>query len=548
MMRDLSRSFLLLCSALTIFYACRKTDAPMAASTPPEKVERFFTVPSGAPSEASVIAAAMEKQNRQFKFLSSLTKKAGYPVWDKIKVVHHDLTTINGKNTNESTSGETVFVPFVLDSQNKTNAVLAVRMNTTDTTYRMLYAKAYRRFGYDTTNGLKWNARDVFHLFTLFDRSIFGHTSFRILDESLFSLSTGGRPGILTMLPKAQGSATGKAALFAEIEECTNYQACDPVVRAAFGSDCTTITVCTTYYVDLGGGSGVSTSGTGDTGSTGGYDGSGDTGTGGTGGGSSDYWNDDGSEPCGLNGGRMAPTDCEDGWEPISRTSSYLPIIGADVSITNNPIINCVYSHLMDPSLQYGLKNILKAFDQSSVYNIKFQVGSIGSDGTTNYLQNNNWLTTINAANAEDPGYSRIWLASTFIHEAFHAKLRQHAIEVLGTDEVRNWPKAIDDMTLSELATYFEKSAQAKTLWNPLGHDWMVNNIDQLALSIREFVQKNYLTTYANVGSNLDAYRALAYMGLSGSQFYQEKVIAAGLDRQFAQYRSALSEGGQCNN
>lgn len=106
-------------------------------------------------------------------------------------------------------------------------------------------------------------------------------------------------------------------------------------------------------------------------------------------------------------------------------------------------------------------------------------------DGRTNYQQNNNFLITIDATNAYDNGYSKIWLASSFIHEAFHAKLHQKAIELLGTDEIQNWPKDINDMTLSELATYFQQSAITKNVWNSIGHDWMVNHVEKWLIQLK---------------------------------------------------------------
>lgn len=72
------------------------------------------------------------------------------------------------------------------------------------------------------------------------------------------------------------------------------------------------------------------------------------------------------------------------------------------------------------------------------------------------------FITTISSNLAYDPDYSRIYLSSTFIHEAFHAKLRQKALEVFGSTEIQNWPKAIDDMTLKELSDYVEINAKAK--------------------------------------------------------------------------------------
>lgn len=62
-----------------------------------------------------------------------------------------------------------------------------------------------------------------------------------------------------------------------------------------------------------------------------------------------------------------------------------------------------------------------------------------------------------------------------------------------------------------------------------------------MAISIREYVQTYFSQTYASVGDNLDAYRALAYMGLQNSQLYYEKVIQTGKETSFNSYRASLS-------
>jgi hypothetical protein len=312
-MRKFLSFLLLLCSTLFLFNACRKSDASLPTETP----DRFFNVPNDASPQAKAIAEAVKKQNARYHFLSAITTKAGYPKWAKAKIVDYRTKTISGRRVSDSLNGETVYIPFVLDSQNKTNAVLIVHMNEPDTSYRLLYARNYRSFGFDTANHTQWNARNAFQLFTNFDHSIFGHTQFRILDDRLFKAPSGSGSAILTLIPSQSPPVTGRSATFVEIEECTSYQACDPVVRMANGQDCVTIPVCTTHYVDLGGGGGTGGGGTGG-GSTGG--GSGSTG----GGGSDDWWNNGGDNPC-QEAGRMmpaAPTDCEVGWEPVPRDNS----------------------------------------------------------------------------------------------------------------------------------------------------------------------------------------------------------------------------------
>ncbi|TDW96836.1 hypothetical protein [Dinghuibacter silviterrae] len=224
--------------------------------------------------------------------------------------------------------------------------------------------------------------------------------------------------------------------------------------------------------------------------------------------------------------------------------------IKPDTSITNHPIVQCVYLHLMNPNLNHGLRSILSGFDDNQVYNVTFALSDTiaSSDGRCSYLGNNNFVITLNASSALDTDYSRIYLAATFIHEAFHARLRQKALETFGSSVISAWPQPIDDMDLSELATYFEAESKSVNIWESVEHDWMVANIASLATSLEQFVQTYYKATYAAVGSDLAPYEALMYMGLQNSTLYQEEVVGKGLASEFTTYRGLLNEGGKCQN
>jgi hypothetical protein len=87
--------------------------------------------------------------------------------------------------------------------------------------------------------------------------------------------------------------------------------------------------------------------------------------------------------------------------------------------------------------------------------------------------------------------------------KAFHAKLRQKAVAVFGQAAINQWPIPIDDMTLNQLATYFETEAKTDNMWETVEHDWMACNMSDMATALQEFVQTFYPTTYAQVGSAL---------------------------------------------
>jgi hypothetical protein len=230
-------------------------------------------------------------------------------------------------------------------------------------------------------------------------------------------------------------------------------------------------------------------------------------------------------------------------------TSASTVDIKSDTSISAHPFVECVYAHLMSPQLKFGLQNILSAFADNNQYNITFSVlPDLGVDGRTLYSGGSNWLIQLNGNDADDSNYSRIYLAATMIHEAFHAKLRQKAVAAFGQAAINQWPTPIDDMTLNQLATYFEAEAKTDNMWETVEHDWMVDNISDMATALQEFVQTFYPTTYAQVGSALAPYIALVYMGLQDSTLYQEQVVDTGQQATVESYWGKLNEGGKCSD
>jgi hypothetical protein len=310
------------------YIACKKSDSVQKTELP---TDRFFTVSSDVPKEIKAIAQALKKQNDKYNYLSSIKKKAGYPRWDKARIVNFGNKTITGRGSDDA-SGEIVYVPFVRDSENYVNSLLAVKMDASDTVYRMLHDYNYRKFGYDTTDKTKWSARDVFNLFTSFDNSVFGHTKFIIGDGKLFGIDTAS--GFVAELLTKYNKTTAKISLMEPVEICETYTvcpSCDAYVRAlkenvlpGSGPCCNAfdVTFCTTYWAEVIGGGG------GGSGDGGGMTGTGD-GTGGSTGGGGGWYG--GSDPCAGSTptpiprlSTVAPVDgCGSGWTPVPTTTQY---------------------------------------------------------------------------------------------------------------------------------------------------------------------------------------------------------------------------------
>ncbi len=77
----------------------------------------------------------------------------------------------------------------------------------------MLYANQFRKFGFEKRSDNMWNAGNVFHIFSIFNQTIFGYTKFLIKDKNLFkeqSVSS----GIIVTLKKSSRTAITARALF----------------------------------------------------------------------------------------------------------------------------------------------------------------------------------------------------------------------------------------------------------------------------------------------------------------------------------------------
>jgi hypothetical protein len=267
---------LLLFICLIYSNSCKKPDvSPEPAPETLKEENNFFTLPANASIEIKTIAASIKKHDNKNHFLEDFIKRVGYPRWDKAKITVSNTASTKGRMGNGE-EGEMVYVPFVKDSDNYVNSVLAVKIEPSDTIFRMVYANRYKLFGYDTTDQTKWNARNIFHLFTAFDNKVFGHTKFLIKDSSLFEPFKDSSKLVLTLMDGLTQNSSGRSATTSRIATdniviCENYVACwstasAPVARMSTiaTQECYPVTICTSYNLGGGGTSVSATIGTGD--------------------------------------------------------------------------------------------------------------------------------------------------------------------------------------------------------------------------------------------------------------------------------------------
>ena len=330
-MRKQSFPFWLALISLLFFASCRKSDFESTTTAEnPTAIDRFFKLPESADPRLKSIAQSIKSQEKEHPFLNDFTKKTGWPVWSKAKIL--DKSNMSGGQSNADNSA-LVYVPFVKDAAIIVNAVLAVRMNVSDTAWRLLHASNYESFGFEAATNGNWNARNVFQFFALFQHDIFGHTKFLIKDKRLFNTTSN---SFIITLKERNGETvngrTNRSLEWHEVTQCGTWQVCGagapPAMprTSSINDDCYYIDVCNTYYYDdFNDPSG----GTGWTGI------SWTSNSGGGGSGSGSWANND---PC-----ANQTNACTAGWSP---STSYVTLDGVTYTTENYPGMNAGYPWL----------------------------------------------------------------------------------------------------------------------------------------------------------------------------------------------------------
>jgi hypothetical protein len=142
----------------------------------------FFTRHVSA--DPTIIAARqfVLSQDEKFNFSKPLSEKIGTPFWNKALIYGKSIQNEMDQSL-ETADSIIIYIPFARDNERNVNAALAIKIKDTDTSFRMLYNWEYRQF--DANNSSGWSPQDVFHIFSLLERSVFATTNFRIIDPIL---------------------------------------------------------------------------------------------------------------------------------------------------------------------------------------------------------------------------------------------------------------------------------------------------------------------------------------------------------------------------
>ena len=291
-------------------------------------VQKFFSIAGNTDPAITAIRNNILQQQSQKPFVEKFVNYAGYPVWDKAVIKNFaENTTSNSITQRGGDHFKMVFIPLAADNDSVIKAILKVKINGSDTSFKVLYRWQYNQYGYGKVKQHN-NADQTALLFMGFENYVFGHKDFKINDTLLFNKKKKRiTPDTITI---TSFNNYGVANRMVEVSITVCYDERIPDATARISSSnivpchCHIEEVCNEYsvWVDGGGGSG---GGGSDGGTSPLPPGGGGSNNGGN-------WNDD---PCAPNSpalprvDNLAPPICDDGggdddpWVPVPIEDDY---------------------------------------------------------------------------------------------------------------------------------------------------------------------------------------------------------------------------------
>jgi len=174
-----------------INFSCRKIElqapvpeAPITANTD-TTVNNFFKLFENTDPVVTGIRNNILRQQSQKPFVDKFVNYAGYPVWDKavIKNALENTSSTRVAERGENTS-KVIFIPLAPANDSIIKSILKVKIEGSDTSFKMLYRWQYNEHGYKKNKKFN-NADQVALMFMGLESYTFGHKDFKINDTLL---------------------------------------------------------------------------------------------------------------------------------------------------------------------------------------------------------------------------------------------------------------------------------------------------------------------------------------------------------------------------
>lgn len=220
-----------------------------------------------------------------------------------------------------------------------------------------------------------------------------------------------------------------------------------------------------------------------------------------------------------------------------------------DTSILlNNPKLSCINNKLTDNSVY---NNLISKFLTGSTYNLLIRAAPLNSNdlGVTTYnpnLQNGNVTITINT---NQISVAAIDIATTFIHEAFHAYIAQNLIQrsIMGTNVYnQTYADTFDQYVTAQVDSVRSARMALNQPFdsNTVSHDIIAANIDIIANGIKQYAELAWPALKTDPSITFANYRATAWAskGLAGSTSYAKEFDTAEKIEALNSKRNAITQ------
>jgi hypothetical protein len=197
------------------YMACRKTDRQPESPGREEIEEKFF---GSRPPGSSLIQTTIDylrRQNDRLHFVEKTVKQIGMPYWDKAIVIKIASPNIPGGKD----STDVVYIPFVRETQNFVNASMIVNLMPGDSSFNYMCDWQYKNYAHGLFEDSKITAEGIALTIMTLDKKVFGHRSYTLLDNTLFSAylpdSLKGIQSHLEILDSAEKNINSRSNVYA---------------------------------------------------------------------------------------------------------------------------------------------------------------------------------------------------------------------------------------------------------------------------------------------------------------------------------------------
>ena len=212
----------ILSAGILAYISCRKIDRQLDEPVSTDIESKFFNSHRSSDPLEAVLIGFIKRENDKNHFVEKVIKQLGFPYWNK-GISRHAKPLTHGRGASDSVN--VVYVPFVRDTQNYVNALLAIRTSPTDTSFTYLCDWQYSQLTF-SSSAVDTSAEGFALFFMMMDRNVFGHTDFVLTDTLLFSDRLIDSDTTLRVVHLLNTSGTAGRSNILIYEECLQFAVC----------------------------------------------------------------------------------------------------------------------------------------------------------------------------------------------------------------------------------------------------------------------------------------------------------------------------------